>query len=356
MPIRRPLLGVLLLLSIPGAARSDAPPHPSHHHADEATDHATVHEAAHGASARADDHAPIGVMGDHLHHAGGFMLSYRFMRMEMDGNRDGSSRVSTNAVHRRFPVAPTDMDMEMHMLGAMWAPSDAVTLMGMVPFTRLDMTHRTRTGRRFRTRSKGIGDVRFSALVRLFEQEAHRLHLNAGISAPTGRTSAKDDTPMGRVRLPYPMQLGSGTWDLLPAITYNARSGDLSWGSRLEATYRTGLGNKGYRWGHRWGASGWLGFQLAPWVSSSLRLAYTDWRGVRGDDDDLLRGLVPTADPDLRAGRRLDLLWGVNLLAQGGFLRGHRLALEVGRPIVQRLDGPQLETDWQLTLGWQKAF
>lgn len=38
---------------------------------------------------RADGHAPIGVMGDHLHKKGSYMLSYRFMRMSMAGNRDG---------------------------------------------------------------------------------------------------------------------------------------------------------------------------------------------------------------------------------------------------------------------------
>lgn len=38
-----------------------------------------------------DDHAPLGVMGDHVHNAGEFMVSYRFSRMSMEGNRDGTS-------------------------------------------------------------------------------------------------------------------------------------------------------------------------------------------------------------------------------------------------------------------------
>ena len=38
---------------------------------------------------RVDSHAPLGVMGDHTHEAGGeWMLSFRAMRMVMDGNRD----------------------------------------------------------------------------------------------------------------------------------------------------------------------------------------------------------------------------------------------------------------------------
>jgi hypothetical protein len=67
----------------------------------------------------------------------------------------------------------------------------------------------------------------------------------------------------------------------------------------------------------------------------------------------MMIGIVPTADPDLRAGRRVDLLVGAAFTPQAGLLRGHRLALEIGRPVYQNLDGPQLETDWTATLGWQ---
>ena len=37
---------------------------------------------------RADSHAPIGVMGDHMHAKGEWMVSYRFMRMAMSGSRE----------------------------------------------------------------------------------------------------------------------------------------------------------------------------------------------------------------------------------------------------------------------------
>ena len=41
---------------------------------------------------------------------------------------------------------------------------------------------------------------------------------------------------------------------------------------------------------------------------------------------------------------------GLNLLMPGN---NHRLALEVSTPLSQNLDGPQLETDWMATIGWQ---
>jgi hypothetical protein len=69
---------------------------------------------------RPDGQAPIGVMGDHVHKKGRIMLSYRYMRMEMDGNRSGSDDISTADVLNRFMVAPTNMTMEMHMFGIMY--------------------------------------------------------------------------------------------------------------------------------------------------------------------------------------------------------------------------------------------
>jgi hypothetical protein len=239
----------------------------------------------------------------------------------------------------------------------MWAPTDRVTLMAMLPFLRLDMEHRTRGGARFTTRTKGLGDVGLSALVGLRDGRRSRLHLNAGLSLPTGSISEKDDTPMGRVRLPYPMQLGSGTVDLRPGLTWSFQP-DEAWsvGAQLRSAVRLGRNRKGYRRGHEVGGSVWVARVLAPWLSTSLRLDGLAWGDYEGDDDDLNPSLVPTADPDLRGGERLDALLGLNVYVRKGPLRGHRFALEAGVPFYQHLDGPQLETDWRAVLGWQLAF
>jgi hypothetical protein len=319
-------------------------------------------DSAHKAHVAApDSHAPIGVMGEHMHEAGEVMLSYRYMRMSMDGNRDRTERIGRGGVLDDFLVAPTEMDMEMHMFGIMWAPHDRITLMTMLPFVRLDMDHVamnpvTGTSVEFTTRSNGIGDVRVTGLVSLYDDETHHVHANAGLSFPTGTITAKDDTPMGRVRLPYPMQLGSGTWDLLPGVTYTGQAEAYSWGGQLLGTVRTGRNSKGYRLGDRVDASAWGARRWTPWLSTSLRLAWSSWGNIHGDDDGLNPNLVPTADPDRRGGHRLDGLLGFNLIVTQGVLRNHRFAFEMGLPLYRWLYGPQLETDWQLWAGWQYAF
>ena len=77
---------------------------------------------------------------------------------------------------------------------------------------------------------------------------------------------------------------------------------------------------------------------------------------MRGADPTLDPTVVPTADPDLRGGTRLDFWPGINTIVDRGPLKGHRFALEAGIPMFQSLDGPQLKSDWRLIVGWQKAF
>ena len=91
-------------------------------------------------------------------------------------------------------------------------------------------------------------------------------------------------------------------------------------------------------------------------ISTSLRLLYSDWGNIHGADPALNPNQVPTADPNRRGGRRLDVMPGVNLLVPLGPLGSHRFAVEAGFPVYQDLDGPQLETDWIATAGWQFAF
>ena len=69
-----------------------------------------------------------------------------------------------------------------------------------------------------------------------------------------------------------------------------------------------------------------------------------------------IAGPVQTADPDNYGGDVVNLNLGVNLVGQTGGLAGHRLAVEASLPIHRDLNGPQMETDWSITAGWQYAF
>ncbi len=304
-----------------------------------------------------DEHAPIGVMGDHNHKQGEWMTSYRYSNMYMKGNRSNTSRLNAGDVLADFMVAPLKMTMEMHMFGLMYGANDRLTLMGMLPYTRISMDHINRAGVEFTTESDGIGDAKLSGIYSLYERGGRKVLLNAGVSLPTGSIDERDDTPAGaNQKLPYPMQLGSGTYDLLPGITYTDRQGNWSWGGRLNTIIRLGENDNDYRLGNQYGASIWGARRLNEYASASVRLDGRAWDDISGADPDLNPAMVPTARTDLRGGRRVDLLLWVNLIEPGGKLKGHRLAVEFGMPVYQHLDGPQLETDYRLMIGWQFAF
>jgi hypothetical protein len=68
--------------------------------------------------------------------------------------------------------------------------------------------------------------------------------------------------------------------------------------------------------------------------------------------DPAIMAPVQTADPDRQGIDRLAAGAGINWSLPAD----HRLAAELMVPVYQDLDGPQLETDWNLTVGWQWAF
>ncbi len=323
---------------------------------------ATAHDS--WQSSRADSHAPIGVMGDHTHNKDEVMVSYRYMAMAMEGLRDGTDRVDGTTM-----VTPEQHDMDMHMVGIMYAPNDTVTLMTMFNYLEnkmdlkqtMTMMGNTMTTQ-FDTESSGMGDTKVGALINVWksEQDNHRIHLNTNISIPTGDIGQKDDTPMAdNMQLGYRMQLGSGTWDIQAGATYLGQTDTLSWGAQGLVTVRTDKNHHGYNLGNRYELTGWAAKPVTPWLSLSLRLQGIEWDNIDGSDDDIspmMETMNPVMNPDQLGGQRVDGLVGINLLGTNDSLKGHRLAFEYGIPLHQDLDGPQLETDSNLIIGWQKAF
>jgi len=319
-------------------------------------------------SMRPDGHTPGGVMGGDLHHAGKWMLSYRLGFMNMKGNRDGTDGLSVNEVFAGgYGVSPLKMTMQMHMFGAMYSPSDKITLMAAIPYVLKSMDHRTSPGfvpapdTTFTTESKGLADIKLTGLIPLVKAGQHRLHLNAGLSFPTGSIDEKDDLPPldgSKAQLPYPMQLGSGTYDLLMGLTYTGQTPDWSWGGQAAGIYRAGENDNDYTSGDMFSVTSWIARRWSSLASTSLRINGQLWGNIEGADSSLTvpPGVNPTADPALRGGRRLDLLFGTNIYIPGSRMRGHRFSLEGGLPVYQSLDGPQLETDWMLTLGYRYAL
>ena len=312
-----------------------------------------------------DDHAPIGVMGDHAHKAGEWMFSYRYGFMRMDGNRDGTDDLTSAEVLADFMVAPLDMTMEMHMFGLMYGATDRLTLMGMGSYVSKSMNHVTRMQREFEVETRGLGDTKLLGLLTVHDSGedggSHRLrdkvHLNLGVSLPTGDTDKRGDTPAGEnQKLPYPMQLGSGTYDPILAVTWVRKYSNWSMGLQSDCVLRFGENDEDYRLGNEYGATAWVAKNLNEYASLSLRVHGKIRDEIEGRDEELNPGMVPTARPDLSSRKTVKGFAGLNLYKPKGTLSGNRLAIEVGLPLYQDLDGPQLKNDYSFTIGWQLSI
>jgi hypothetical protein len=304
------------------------------------------------------------VLGGHTHVAKEIMFGYRYMHMNMSDLYDGSHTISpAEAFADGFSTIHTEMNMDMHMFEAMYAPTEQLTLMAMLPYKSESMLHLRTDGTHFTQSANGVGDLEVMALYTIFgdiRRGGHRLVLNGGLSFPTGSINVRDHEAGEANRpeslLEYPMQFGSGTLDLMPGITYLGDAAHWSWGAQTVETVRLGRNYHGYRFGNQYRLSAWGAYGVTDWFAPSLHMDGYWWEDVHGADPGLATNPTPEGRPDLRGGRRLDLLFGLNFYVPKGRLKGGRLVVEGGIPVYQDLDGPQLGVSWIFSVGCTFTF
>lgn len=333
-------------------------------------------------STRADSHAPLGVMGDHAHSTGKVVFSYRTLGMAMDGLRDMTA-ISIETALDDYTMVPIRMETRMHIFGAMFAPHDRVTLMAMMNyrnnFMAMKITHRQiPEGHHHGTEdhwltTAGPGDLRLSALIPLLNTSNTDLRLNAGVSIPTGPINPRFIYFRRILKIPhYPMQLGSGSFELRPGLTFAATHGSWSYGAQTRGAIRLNRNSQDYKLAPTIGATLWSARRLNDWLSVSLRGAFENWGKVTFTSEKEMESYghndataiettqsdypSPTMDPNLQGGMRGSLAAGVNFSSPdriGGILARQRLAVEFQMPVYKNLDGPQMELDWATAADWR---
>jgi Putative MetA-pathway of phenol degradation len=308
---------------------------------------------------------PFGIMTGE---AGKWMVGYQFMHEKMDGSLVGTDDISVSQILKQFPNAPTDMTMDMHMWMVMYAPTDRLTLSAMIPYVRKEMNNVSVDGSSFVMRANGVGDLelRPAYLILQTADKRHQLLLNGGIGVPTGSI----DEEMDGFRVDYCMQPGSGTVSLLPGLTYLGQTTAWSWGADFKATVRLGRNDHNYRFGNRYESRAWVTRQLTSWLAISTGINGAIWEDIEGADPELDPMMAQTTDPNLQGGKRLDASFGLTFCpmpcchgdapccstALTKFLNGQQLFVEGRLPIIQSLDGPQLQNSWSINIGWQWMF
>ncbi len=323
---------------------------------------------------------PISLAGTRLHQPGQVMFMYRYMHMDMTqlakgdddlNTRDVATMRNHNAGRPGQPPtwrgAPENMSVDMHMFGAMVGVTNDLSVMAMLPYLDKQMRMVTFAGATGTTElgtsnneTSGIGDVAASALYRLYDNEIHHVHLQAGLSFPTGSITESGrmlmpNGQMMKMRLPYGMQLGTGTYALLPGLTYWGADGRWNWGAQATGQINLGENDEGYTFGDRAFLTAWGVYTLGFGFSGSARLSQTYTGDIDGHDS-RISGAMPTADPNNYGGWNTSAAFGVNYRVPDGPLAGLNPGVEFSVPLYQNVNGPQLKEAWTVFAGVRKTF
>jgi hypothetical protein len=155
----------------------------------------------------------------------------------------------------------------------------------------------------------------------------------------------------------YGMQLGSGTWDFKPSLTYTGYSGRLGWGAQASGTLRLqDQNNTGYALGDVVQATAWGSYAFSDNIALSLRGLYTDQDRISG----VYTGThvrISTVDYTSNyGGRSADIGIGLNGSFQNGTLAGTRWGVEWLQPVIDKPEGYQLQRKGSLVFNWAMHF
>ncbi|MGZ3867317.1 MAG: transporter [Bacteroidia bacterium] len=310
---------------------------------------------------RPDALAPAGIMTDHVHPKGEFGLAYGWMFSESKGNMQGTKNLSDDEIYynKGYMMAPHLMRMHMLMLMPMYGITNRLTAMAMVMYNVNKMNMRMMSMENMQgmamdaysdmptsSRSSGLGDTKLYLLYNLLNDCIHRLVLSGGVSIPTGKTDAKGATLQGPNEvLPYSMQLGTGTLNLLPGLVYTLQTYNLNFGAAVSSNIKTGANDRDYRWGNEYSFSPWFAYKIKSWVSISARVEYYRMERIQGYDVTLnLSSGNDPSDNVLNYGmqQRVNVYGGINLYTPSSCFKGMRLMAEYGLPVYNEMVGLQM--------------
>jgi len=332
-----------------------------------------------GCCCAGNSQAPLGIMTDHIHDKGTWMLSYTFMNTHMQGNRMGTSDASDATVYKNYMMAPESMAMNMHMAMLMYGVTDRLTLMAMGGYmtNSMNMNMDSKGGYMFmngqwmympagtsmgmQSSSAGFTDTKLSALYNFSTKANQRLIGSLGLSLPTGTITATGTTMLGdNQRLAYDMQTGTGSYAIDPDITYVRKKGLWYFGANAGADLKLNYNSMGYKDGNLYHTSAWAGYQFLPWVSGTLRAEGDHADMISGADKVLANPIYQSNDPTTvtanYGGDVVNLFVGINFHIMNPVLNKFRILAEYGMPVYQNLNGTQSALKSNLYAGLQYSF
>jgi hypothetical protein len=309
------------------------------------------------------DPTPAGVMISHVHEKNEWMFSYRYMNMGMNGLLTGTKSISNDDVFVYYLMSPEKMRMDMHMLMGMYGVTDRLTAMVMLNYGVNSMTmsmlptddhsmmnmpgmDHSANNMMDTMKTSGLGDIKLHALYGLIKSENHQLLLSTGVSFPLGNINLKGietDMMYPNQRLPYAMQMGTGTFDFMPCINYIFQKNKLTFSTQVSSVIRPNYSVYGYKWGNEGTINTWFAYNWLKNLSSSIRFEGTILERIKGYDPTVYYLNELSANPFNYGGEKVTTYIGSTFQFKNGFMKNSRIGVEYGLPIYQSVNGMQMK-------------
>ena len=295
-------------------------------------------------------------------------FKYSYTQGSYGGYKMGTSDVSFDDVlyspgeirtADNFPVVPTYIDQCVDSFAASYFVTPMTRVNILVPYVSQSSEHISSvTGfDDFTLRSEGIGDIAVSVAHQHIITESSSVNVSVGLLIPTGATDRAGDTPRNGVgtleRLPYSMQLGSGTLDVSGLASYSRRVNHFNLGVSTNAVIRTGYNDNNYRLGNNFSASASTRYVKHAKLQPGLKLTYRNVQSIQGRDESLLVAApfefpASITDPSNYGGTSVNTGFTLKLCQDARCKLS--IAAEYDLPIYQNLNGVQPKTKHALSL------
>jgi hypothetical protein len=156
--------------------------------------------------------------------------------------------------------------------------------------------------------------------------------------------------------LPYEMQMGSGSFTLVPGATAAIQNEHATLGGQALAKLRLFDNGRDYRMGNEFHGNVWMGFNLGDNLSISTGARVRTWGAISGEDTGMDPSLEPGQDAVLSSGTMVAIPAGVSFTFPGGTLAGTEVLFEFVFPAYQSYDAFRQQGDWGINFTASRNF
>lgn len=304
---------------------------------------------------RRDGVLPAGLAHGGLVDVGQFGLELRYSHTTWSGMRDGRQNFSSQELFDSgYSIVGTELRESRLEIDLLYGLDPRWILYATLPVIERELSYDMAAGGSRRTDSSGIGDIKFGGRYAARADKSHQLQYTFGVSLPTGDYDERGSyAGNSNALLPYALQLGTGTVDLYPGITFLRMHDNWTFGARSEARVHLRRNSDDWAVSDSLQADAWASKTLTEDLVGDVRLQANWWGDYHGSAPELNRARSPLEDASRQGGSLVQIVLGLAVDFSDSYAGRNRLGIEIGVPIDEWVDGPGLSRRTSLLLSWR---